>query len=162
MILNRTIERNVVYTIMKQVLDFPVLLLVMHPENLDVFWQMVASDPQASVFIVQLSINSHQMFDFHLILFQSVQQLLFDIRPVNVNGLFNWNFHGNLAVNIHWNFTINMDWLVHIYDFLYDCGHFHCLYYLLLHLKGNFLFDFDVFRYLHYFLDDSFRAWNWF
>ena len=100
------------------------------------------------------------MLNFHLIFFQSVQQLLFDIRPIDVNRLFNRNLHWYLAVDIHWNFTIDVDWLVHIYDFFRDCGNFHCLYYLLLDLKRNFLLDFHVFRYLYNFLDDSFRAWN--
>ena len=161
MVLNRTIERNVVYAIVQQVFDLPVLLLVMHSQNLDVFWQLIASYPKTSVFIVQFPVNSHKMFDFHLVFFQSVQQLLFDIWPVNVNGLFNWNLNRNLTVDIHWNFTVDVDWLVYIHDFLSDCGYFHCLDYLLLDLKWNFLFDFDVFRHLDDFLDDSFRTWNW-
>lgn len=141
-------------------LDFLVLLLVMISQYFNIFRQLIASSPQLSVFVIQLSINSHQMLNFHFVLFQSVQCFIFHIRPVNVNGLFDWNFDWNFPINVHWNLAVNVNRLVNIYDLLCNCGNFHCLNYLFINFVWHFLFNFNILRYFNDFLNDSLRAWN--
>ena len=159
-VLSGAIERNIVYTIVEQVLDFPVLLLVMNSQNLNIFWQLVTSDSQAPVFVIQFTINPHQMLNFHFVLFKPVQQFFFHIRPVNVNRLFNRNFDWNLSINVDWNLAINVNRLVHIHDLLCDCWNFHSPNDLFLNFEWDFLFNFDILWHLDDFLYDSLRAWN--
>ena len=141
-------------------LNFLVLLLVMISQYFNIFRQLIASSPQLSVFVIQLSIDSHQMLNFHFVLFQSVQCFIFHIRPVNVNGLFDRNFDWNLPIKVHWNLAVNVNRLVNIYDLLCNCGNFHSLNYLFMDFVWDFLFNFNILWNFNDSLNDSLWAWN--